>query len=100
MIAVLMLWSLIGWGYWLMYRAARSAQVRTPAAAPQQRATRAARVLGLEDDPDQWRAVRGAWTALDDRQLIRLLTDSAPRHRQATNSIDEASATRRARDTP
>ena len=50
----------------------------TPDAAPQQRATRAAGILGLEDDPDQWRAVCGAWTALDERQLIRLLMDSAP----------------------
>jgi hypothetical protein len=78
MIAALMLWSLLGWSYWLMYRAVRSSQVRTPAAAPNQRATRAATVRGLEDDPDQWRAARGSWTALDEHQLIRLLTDSAP----------------------
>jgi hypothetical protein len=77
-IAALMLMSLIGWGCWLMHRAVRSPQVTTPVAAPDQRATRAAAVLGLEDDPDQWRAARGAWTALDERQLIRLLTDSAP----------------------
>jgi hypothetical protein len=75
MIAVLMLWSLIGWGYWLMRRAIP--RQTTPVAAPEQRATRAAGILGLEDDPDQWRAARGAWTALDERQLIRLLTDSA-----------------------
>ncbi len=73
-----MFMSLSGWGFWLMYRAARSAQMTTPAGAAEQRATRAAGVFGLEDDPDQWRAVRGAWTALDERQLIRLLTDSAP----------------------
>ena len=54
--------------------------------APGQRASRAAGVLGLEDDPDQW----CAWTALDERQLIRLLTDSAPRNRAATNSADNA----------
>jgi hypothetical protein len=100
MIAALMLWSLLGWSYWLMYRAARHPRVATPVAAPDQPATRAAAVRGLEDDPDQWRAARGSWTALDEHQLIRLLTDSAPRHRQATNSIDEASATRRAKDTP
>ena len=76
MIAALMLWSLLGWSYWLMYRAVRSSQVRTPVAAPDQPATRAAAVLGLEDDPDQWRAAHDSWTALDDRQLIRLLTDS------------------------
>jgi hypothetical protein len=77
-IAALIFWSLIGWGYWLTHRAVRSPQVRTPVAAPDQRGPRAAAVLGLEDDPDQWRAARGAWTALDERQLIRLLTDSAP----------------------
>ena len=78
MIAALMFMSLIGWGYWLIYRDVRSPQVTTPVAAPDQRATRAAAVLGLEDDPDQWRAARGSWTALDERQLVRLLTDCAP----------------------
>ena len=76
MIPALMCLSLIGCGYWLKQHAI--SQVMTPLAAPEQRATRAAGVLGLEDDPDQWRAARGAWTALDERQLIRLLTDSAP----------------------
>jgi len=76
MIVVLMVWSLIGWGYWLMCRYVRSTQATTPVAAPDRPATRAAAVRGLEDDPDQWRAARGAWTALDERQLIRLLTDS------------------------
>ena len=74
MIAALMLMSLIGWSYWLMHRAVRSPQMTTPVAVPAQRATRATAVLGPEDDPDQWRAARGSWTALDERQLIRLLT--------------------------
>ena len=78
MIATLMLMSIIGWSYWLMHRAVRSPQVMMPVAAPDQRATRAAAVLGLEDDPEQWRAARGCWTALDERQLIRLLMESAP----------------------
>lgn len=78
MIAVLMFMSLIGWGYWLMHRDVRSAPVTMTVAAPGQRATRAASVLGREDDPDQWRAARGCWTALDERQLVRLLTDCAP----------------------
>jgi hypothetical protein len=64
MIAALIFMSLSGWGFWLMYR-----DVRYP---------RAAAVLSLEDDPDQWRAARLSWTALDEHQLIRLLTDSAP----------------------
>ena len=76
MIPALMCMSFIGCGYWLRQR--EIPRATTPVAAPQQRATRAAGVLGLEDDPDQWRAARGAWTALDERQLIRLLTDSAP----------------------
>ena len=88
MIAALMLMALTGWSYWLMHHAARSPQVTTAIAAPDQRAPRAAAVLGLEDDPDQGRATYGSWTALDERQLIRLLTDFAPRHRRATNSIE------------
>jgi hypothetical protein len=78
MIATLMLWSLMGWSYWVMYRALRSPRVRTPVAAPDQRTIRAAAVLGLEDDPEQWSATHGSWTEMDERQLIRLLTDSAP----------------------
>jgi hypothetical protein len=78
MIATLILMSWIGWSCWVMYRAVRSPQLTTPVAAPGQRGPRADPVHGLEDDPDQWRAARGAWTALDERQLIRLLTDSAP----------------------
>jgi hypothetical protein len=81
MIATLMLWALIGWSYWVMYRfvrSMRSPQVKMPVPAPGRRATRAAAVLGLEDDPAQWLAAHGAWTELDERQLIRLLTDSAP----------------------
>jgi hypothetical protein len=45
---------------------------------PHRISARPAAVLGLEDDPDQGRATYGSWTALDERQLIRLLTDSAP----------------------
>jgi hypothetical protein len=68
--------SLIGCGYWLKQHVIAPATL--PVAAPEQHATRVARVLGIEDDPDPWRAARGGWTALDERQLIRLLTDSAP----------------------
>ncbi len=78
MIVALILLSLSGWGYWLMYRDVRCARVTTPVVAPDRRATRAAAVLGLEDDPVQWRAARDSWTTLDEHQLIRLLTDSAP----------------------
>ena len=51
--------SFIGCGYWLKKHAIP--RVTTQVAAPEQHATRAAGVFGLEDDPDQWRAARGAW---------------------------------------
>ena len=78
MIPALIFMSLVGWSCWVMYCALRSAQVKMPRAARGQRATHAGAVLGLEDDPAQWLAARGSWTALDERQLVRLLTDSAP----------------------
>ena len=78
MIAALIFTQLIGSGHWLRYRDVRSPRVTTMVAGPRQQATRAVAVLGLEDDPDQWRAARGCWTALDERQLVRLLTESAP----------------------
>ena len=73
MIIALMCMSLLGWSHWMMRRAARP----TPVTTSDQHATPIVLATGLEDDPDQWRAARGAWTALDERQLIRLLTDSA-----------------------
>jgi hypothetical protein len=78
MIATLMLICGFGWSLRVMYRAVRSAQVKMAVAAPGQPASHAAAVLGLEDDPVQWLAAHGSWTGLDERQLIRLLTDSAP----------------------
>ncbi len=74
MIATLILISGIGWRFWVMHRAVRSTQVTMPVAP----ATHVGAVLGLEDDPAQWLAANGSWTAMDERQLIRLLTDSAP----------------------
>ena len=55
---------LIGWSPVMLLRRA----FRTPAAGP---------AAGVEDDPAQWppAVVRGDCTALDERQLIRLLTD-------------------------
>jgi len=63
MIIILQFVSLVLYSYWIMRRVAWA----RPAAR-----------VDLEDDPDQWRAARGSWTALDEHQLIRLLTDSAP----------------------
>lgn len=91
-----MLIAVTGWICWLMYHATRSPQVRTPLAAPPRRTTSKATVLGLEDDPEQWHA----WTALDERQLIRLLTDSAPSNRQATNCAEDAIPRIEPEDTP
>jgi hypothetical protein len=95
-IAALILITVTGWGYWLIHRAARSPQVTTPVAAPAGKATGATTALGLEDDPDQWRA----WTALDERQLTRLLADSARVNRPATYSIDDAVPHSEHEDTP
>jgi hypothetical protein len=54
----------------LRRRAGATTTPTTPVATPEQR---------INDDPAQWphAAVHGEWTALDDHQLTRLLTDSA-----------------------
>jgi hypothetical protein len=83
---------LLVYTYWMVRRASQS----RPATTADQPAPRRAAAIGLEDDPDQWHA----WTALDERQLIRLLTDSAPRHRPATNSADNAVPQVEHKDTP
>ena len=74
MIIIFEFLSLVLYSYWIMRRVAWA----RPAARVDQPAPLSAMAIGLEDDPDQWRAARGAWTALDERQLVRLLTDSAP----------------------
>ena len=48
------------------------------AARADQRAPLRATVIGLEDDSLHRPASGGAWSALDEHQLIRLLKDSAP----------------------
>ena len=83
---------LIVYTVWMVRRASRSRPATSVApplwratGATVRHATGAATALGLEDDPDQWHP----WTALDEHQLIRLLSDSAPRHRPAPNGVDE-----------
>lgn len=51
----------------------------TPYTPVKQRPALVSRPLGLEDDPTRWppTPVRSDWTTLDERQLTRLLTDSA-----------------------
>ncbi len=88
MIAVLLAAVLIGWSYWLMFRNERISGVPKPTATSALRANRSTTALGLEDDPHRWPATRGSWTALDDHQLTRLLTDSAPAGRPTKNSTD------------
>ena len=75
MIIALLCSPLIGWTtYWLIHQ---SMQV-TPVAATGRRTPRGAAPTGPEDDPGPWLAPRGAWTAADEYQLIRLLKNSAP----------------------
>lgn len=86
MIVVLMFVSLVMWSAWLMRRTTRAAQAApsptaspssSPSPSPSPKAP-VALALGLEDDPVHWPAPGSPWTALDERQLIRLLRDSAP----------------------
>lgn len=74
MIIILQFLPLLMYSYWIMRRAARA----RPAARADQRAHLSATAIGLEDDSLHRPASGGAWTALDERQLIRLLKDSAP----------------------
>jgi hypothetical protein len=99
-VAALTVLSLMWWGHWLMLRVARPPQAGTPAAALTREATRTASALGLEDDPDQWPAIHGAWTGLDERQLLRLLTDSSPVDRPSTNITGDTVAHGEQEDTP
>lgn len=78
MIAILLTAALIGWSYRLMFRNERTPGMPKPTAGSTPQANRSTTALGVEDDPDQWRAIGSDWTALDELQLLRLLTDSAP----------------------
>ena len=82
MIIVLLSVLLVSYSLALLLRhvaAPPPAPTTTPFAPLTQPLPGASRTRGLEDDPTRWppSPVRGDWTALDDRQLIRLLTDSA-----------------------
>jgi hypothetical protein len=73
MIDALLCISLLGYCI-LAWRAEKATSV----ASSDQRAAPVSLPAGPEDDPVWWPAARGGWSALDERQLIRLLTDSAP----------------------
>jgi hypothetical protein len=64
---------LLLYGLWKISRAAGGRQVRPD--LPPVHVVRAAR---LEADPVRSSPAAGSWTARDERQLIRLLKDSAP----------------------
>lgn len=89
MIAALIVLAVLWWVYWRMWGNARSPRT-TIVAASAGYTSRNATPLRLEDDPDHWSATRGAWTALDERQLTRFLVDSAAASGTATSSADTA----------
>ena len=74
MIIILQFLSLVLYSYWIMRRVAWA----RPTPRVDQPAPLSAMAIELEDDPLHRPARGGAWTALDEHQLIRLLTDSAP----------------------
>jgi hypothetical protein len=77
MIIFLYIW-LVGWSLaMLLRRAARTAPDARDAPF-KQRTSRDSALAGPEDGPAGWpaTAVRGDWAELDERQLIRLLTES------------------------
>ena len=74
---------LLVYSIWMVRRLTKMTSAPKPVRRPTAGTTAA---VGLEDDTAQWHA----WTALDEHQLVRLLTDSAPRHRPAPKSVDNA----------
>jgi len=79
-IVLLSIW-LVGWSLTMLLRRVAVPPTRRPtlSALLKRRHPSTSRPLSLEDDPTRWPPppLRGDWTALDERQLIRLLTDSA-----------------------
>ncbi len=74
-----------------MFRLVQTPPAASPVAAPGRRDHHDdTAVRGLEDDPDLWPAARGAWTALDELRLIRLLDASAPFDRPRPTSAGQA----------
>jgi hypothetical protein len=91
MIAPLVFLALLGCCYWWMLRDMPTPQATASRAAPTRPTARTASALGLEDDPNRWHVTPRDWTALDELQLLRLLTDSIPINPPSTTtSIDDA----------
>jgi hypothetical protein len=74
MIIILQFLSLVLYSCWIMRRVAWA----RPAASADRPAPLGAMAIGLEHDSLHRPADDGGWTALDEHQLIRLLTDTAP----------------------
>jgi len=84
---------LLVYSIWMVRRLTKMTSAPKPVRRPTAGTTAA---VGLEDDTAQWHA----WTALDEHQLIRLLSDSAPRHRSAPNPTDNVVPQAQREDTP
>jgi hypothetical protein len=90
-IGALMVIAVAACSYWWMCRCdGRFPRATPPVSATAQRAASTTTALGLQDEPDQCRVTGGTWTELDERQLIRLLMESAPINPPATNTIHNA----------
>jgi hypothetical protein len=88
--AALTVLAVMWWGYWLILRDSRPPHAAKPVTTPTRQTSRKTSSVGIEDDPDRWPAARNDWTALDECQLLRLLTDSSPVNRPATNPPEHA----------
>lgn len=85
MTGAVLVFPLLVWGLWWLHNGGRIQS--TDATAGESDAFDAKRICGLEDNPDAW-PVRGPWTALDERQLIRMLTEAAPVERPVSDAIE------------
>ena len=66
---------LLLYSVWVMRRVAHAQRVRSSSGA---RAVRILSATELDADATRYAAAGDSWTAADERQLIQLLTDSAP----------------------
>ncbi len=77
MIAAVLVLALLAWGLWWLRDRSDSHPADSAGTGPTGPRF-STHGDGLEDDPDAWPTPRGPWTQLDERQLIRMLTQSAP----------------------
>lgn len=99
MIAVLAVLALMWWTFWWLWRNAQGRKV-TPTVAAPERTNEDTKFNGFENDRDSDRSVQTAWTALDDLQLTRLLSASAPVSGVTTDRPDDAVFRVEFEDTP